>query len=121
MHDDVVADLDVAHVASDRIDNAGRVTSADMKIRRIELGLLSRGDNVDGGAERGPYVIEVDSGRHHIDQRLIGAQLRDRDLFDLESVRRVAKAFGPNHLRIHLFGNLADRRNLADFVDFPGT
>ena len=121
MHHDMIADLDVVHVASDRIDDARRVAAADMEIRRIVLRLLARSDDVDRRPQRGPHVVEIDSGGHHIDQRLIGSQLGDRNLFDFEGVGRLAESIGPNHLRVHLPGNLPDRRNFADFVDFPGT
>ena len=45
-----------------------------------------------GLAHRGPDVVVVDARRHHADDHLEGARLRDLDLLDLEGVGRFALA-----------------------------
>src|SRR5580658_2940041 len=64
MHHDMVADLDVAYVAPDRIDNSRGVAPADVEIRGVIFGFLPCGDDVDRRAERGPYIVEIHAGRH---------------------------------------------------------
>jgi hypothetical protein len=117
MDHDVVADLDVGDRAADLVHHAGGIAAADVKIGIVELGLLARRDHVHRGAARGPHVVEVDPGRHHVNQHLVRLDLGDVDLFDLERVYRLAIALGPDYLRVHFFGHLPEGRNFADFVD----
>src|SRR5260370_40476440 len=76
MDHDAVADLDAGDVAANRIDDSRRVTTADVQIRMIVLGLLPSADHVDWRAERRPDVVEVDSRRHDIDPYFVGANFR---------------------------------------------
>ena len=118
MNHDSVADLDVVHVMPGRIDDSRGVAAADMKIGMIVLGFLARADHVDWRAERRPHVVEIDAGRHDVDEHLVGADFRDGDFLDLERMHRVAEAVGADHLRIHLLRHVPDRRNLSDLVNF---
>ena len=118
MHHDAVADLDVVHVVADGIDDPRRVAAADMKIRMIVLGFLTRGDDVQRRAERSPHVVEVHPRRHHVNQHFVGADFRHGDLLDLECVPGVAESLRADYLRVHLFGHVPDRGHLADLVNF---
>ena len=118
MNHDAVADLDVVHVVPGRIDDSRRVAAADMKIRMIVLGLLARADHVDRRSERRPHVVEIDAGRHHVDEHFVGADFRHRDFLDLERMHRVAEPVRANHLRVHLFRHMPDWGHLPDLVNF---
>src|SRR5271167_425528 len=71
MNDDAVADLDVVHVVTGRIDDARRVATADVEIRVIVFRFLARADYVDGRAESSPHVVEIDPGGHHVDKHFV--------------------------------------------------
>src|ERR1700722_6353124 len=118
MNHDAVADFDVVHVVSGGVHDARRVAAADMKIRVIVLGLLARADHVDWRSERRPDVVEIHARRHHVDEHFAGADFRHRGFLDLELMLGFAEPVRADHLRIHMFGHVPDRRPLPDFVDF---
>src|SRR5438093_1391073 len=74
---------------------------------------------VCGGQAAGrPYVVVVDSRRHHEHKGLPRLQLRRRlDFLHLERLDRLPEPLRPDHLRIHRRRHFADWRNLADLVD----
>jgi len=67
--------------------------------------LLPRLDDIDRDAHRGPHVVVVDAGGHHVDQHVARAQRGDGDRLFLERVPGLAEAFGADHLRQHLLGH----------------
>src|SRR5207244_10227287 len=113
---DVVADLDVGYFGAGRVHDARRVRSADVEVGRLAEARVHLGD-VDGDAARCPYVVVVDAGGHHEDERVVRADLGNVDLFDLERLLRLPEALRTDHLCVHARGDLADRWELADLVD----
>jgi hypothetical protein len=100
--DDLVADLQVLHVAAHLVDDARGVAAADVEAGRVAaLGVHLH--DVDRHAERGPDVVVVDAGGHHADQHLVGRDLGTGTFSTLKpsSARRSARA---DHLGVHLRG-----------------
>ena len=96
--DDLVADLPAGDALADLPDDSGGVGAADVV---AELGVVAVGEDRDRFAQRGPDVVEVHPGRHHADDDLEGAGLRDLDLLELEGVFRLALALLPDHPGSH--------------------
>jgi hypothetical protein len=116
MHGDVVADLDVGHVAADRVDDAARVGTDDVEVGRLTPSRLRLRD-VDRDTARGPDVVEVDACGHRGHEDVVRPELRDVDHLVLDRVLRLAEPLGPDEHRVHLPRDLPDRRQLADVVD----
>src|SRR5262249_40058341 len=98
--DDLITHLDVLDVLADRPDDAGAVAAARVKVLRLALS-LPLGDHVDGRAERGPHVVVVDAGRHHIDEPFVRSDAGRRNHLALPGVARLAEAILPDQERVH--------------------
>ena len=90
-----------------------------MVVRRLAQ-LLVRLGHVDRDALGRPHVVVVDAGSHHEHEGVVRPDLRRLDGLDLERVLGLAVAIGTDQVGVHLGGDLADRRNLADLVQLLG-
>jgi hypothetical protein len=126
VHDDFVADLDVRDVLAHGIHDAGGVTAADVEGRLIAavvaagMRLVAGADDVDGDAQAGPHVVVVDARGHDVDEHLVVGDRRHVDDLLLERLLRRAEPLGADQPGVHLLGDLAQGRLLADLVDVLG-
>jgi hypothetical protein len=67
-------------------------------------------------AERRPDAVIIDPRCHHEDQNLVVANAPCRDHLDLHGVFGRAVPLLADRPGIHLLGNVAEGRDLADFV-----
>jgi hypothetical protein len=119
VHDDLVADLDVGDVLADGIHDARGVAAADVEALRLAC-LVAGADDVDRDAEAGPHVVVVDAGCHDVDEHLVVGDRRDIDDLLLEGLQRRAEALRADQPGMHLRGDLAQGRLLAQVVEFLG-
>ena len=119
MDDDVVADLDVLHVLTDRPYDSARIAAADVKVLALAL-LLARLDDIDGDAHRGPHVVVVDARGHHVHEHVARTELGDGEGFFAKRVDRFAEALGADHLRQHARRNDAEVGHVTKRVQIGG-
>ncbi len=108
---DLVAHLPALDLGADRPDDARGVGARDVVVRLVHV------EHRDRHAERGPDAVVVDAGRHHHDQHVVAVELRHVDHLDLHGLFRLAMALAPDRPGVHLLRHMAQRRNLADFVE----
>jgi hypothetical protein len=119
VNDDVVTDLDVLDVLASGPHDAARVGASDVK--RLLLALLHAGlDHVDGNAHRGPHVVVVHPGGHHVDEDVTWAERGNLHGFLFERIDRLAESLGANQLRQHAAGNHAELGHVAELVQIGG-
>jgi hypothetical protein len=109
--DDLVTDLPALHLGADRPDDARGIGAGDVE------GLLVHVERRDRQAESRPHAVVVDSGGHHEDQHLVLADRMGRYDFELHRLFGRAVAVTANHPGIHVLRHMAERRDLADFVE----
>ena len=113
----LVADLEVGDILADLVDNAAGVAAADVKILRL-ASLVAGRDDIDRHAQPGPDVVVVDARRHDVDQRLVVSRFGHVDHLHLPGLGRLAEAIGAHRPGVHLRRHIAQRRLLADRVEF---
>src|SRR5439155_17132185 len=74
-------------------------------------------DDVERIAERGPHVVVVDAGRHHVDQHLVGTEGRRGNHFALPRVARFTEAVLAHDERVHPLRDLTERGSLTKIED----
>src|SRR6266566_4314986 len=116
VHDDLVADLDVLHVASDGPDDSRAVAAPGVEVLRLARA-LALADHVERGAERGPDVVVVDARGHHVDQHLVRAGRRGGDDLATPGVAGLAEAVLADEIRVHPLGDFAERRPLTELAE----
>ena len=59
-------------------------------------------EDADRLAARSPHPVEVDAGRHHQDERVVGSDRREIHFLDLHRGEGIALAARPDDAREHL-------------------
>src|SRR5437867_5744396 len=113
--DDLGADLDVLHFAPDRPDDPRAVAATGVEVFGLACP-LALGDNVERRAERGPHVVVVDAGGHHVDQHLVGAERRRGDDFPPPGVAWRAEAVLTHDVGVHPLRHFAERRSFTELT-----
>jgi hypothetical protein len=114
MNYDLVAEDNPLDLRTDGIDDATGVAPTDVKVSRVSSSLPFR-DDINWHTLGSPHVVEVDSGRHHTNQHLIGFELWRMDFFDAERCIGLTQPVLPYHLSEHPFWNLPYRWEVAIF------
>ena len=112
----LVARLDRFHVLADRPDDPGAVAAAGVEVFLLAQRLLAFPDNIDRPAQRRPYVVVIDAGRHHVDEDLVVADLRGGKNLALPGGPRRAESILPHGERMHARRHLPERRTLTEVV-----
>src|SRR5262249_30284801 len=99
-----------------RPHDARAIAAARMEVLGLALP-LTLADHVDGRAERGPDVVVVDAGRHHVDQHLVRSDAGRRDHLALPGVVRLAEAILPDATRVHLRRHDAELGAVTEIVE----
>jgi hypothetical protein len=102
--DDLVARLPLGHTGADGPDHTRGVGAADVV---PPLRVVAVVEDRDRLAQRRPDVVEVDPGRHHADDHLERARLRQLDLLELERVLGLPLALRPDDPGSHRVGQRA--------------
>src|SRR5213076_142608 len=113
--DDLVADPHVLYVAAGGPDDAGAVAAAGVEVLGLPR-LLALADHVEWRAQRRPDVVVVDPRRHHVDQRLVGAEGRRWDDLAPPRLARRTEAVLAHDVRVHALRHFAEGRSLAEIV-----
>src|SRR5213079_3659197 len=98
--DDLVADPHVLYVAAGGPDDAGAVAAAGVEVLGLPR-LLALADHVEWRAQRRPDVVVVDPRRHHVDQRLVGAEGRRWDDLAPPRLARRTKSVLSQEVGVH--------------------
>src|SRR5215211_1290591 len=109
--DDLVADFPALHLGADCPDDAGGVRPGDV------VGALVHVDRRDRLAEAGPHAVVIDAPGHDEDQHLVVADGPGRQHLDLHRGFRRPVALLADRPGIHLLRNMAERRDLPDFIE----
>ena len=112
--DDLVADLPALHLGADRPDDAGGVGPGDV------IGLLVAVERRDRGAESRPDAVVVDARSHHQNQHVMTVERPGRHHLYLHCGIGLAMPFAADGPGVHVFGNVAERRDFADFIQVFG-
>ena len=107
--------LDVRDVRTDAPDDPGGIGAADVVVERVSA-LLAGADDIDRRAEAGPDVVVVHARGHHVDEHVIGADLRGIHDFHLESLVGLAETGLADDLGVHARRHMAEWRRFADGV-----
>ena len=87
-----------------------------MEVFRLAA-LLTRADDIDRCAERGPDVVVVHARSHNVDEDIVRPDLRDWYDLGLEGPGRAPKARLTDELGVHRGGHVAEGRHFAERVE----
>ena len=110
VNDDFIAHFPARDLGPDLPHHASRIRTGDMERSLVII------ERRNGATQRRPDAVVIDTGCHHHNQHFVGIDLRSIDHFQQHGLIGIAVTLLTNHPSIHALWNMAQRRDLSNFI-----